>query len=283
MWWYWRQRILVGVALAAAAYLAADLVNILVGARLEASVPPLQSSAAVRPMPPAPAADLGLIVKANLFQPGQRGVQNAESAVVEPPVELESTHRLVGTVTGAGSFGFAVLEEKSNKAQSLFRVNDLLPGGAQLIGIERYEIVIRIGSVTRYLAVQEDLPSARMVSDSGAKSVGVREVASNHWLIERRKVDAALANLPQLLTQARLIPNFSGGKSDGFRLINIKPNSFYAEIGLQDGDVLQRINGVEVKNPENLLKAFQQLKNESNINLDLYRRSQPTTLVYEIR
>ena len=283
MWWYWRQRILVGVALAAAAYLAADLVNILVGARLEASVPPLQSSAAVRPMPTAPAADLGLIVKANLFQPGQRGVQNAGSAVVEPPVELESTHRLVGTVTGAGSFGFAVLEEKSNKAQSLFRVNDLLPGGAQLIGIERYEIVIRIGSVTRYLAVQEDLPSASMVSDSGAKSGGVREVASNHWLIERRKVDAALANLPQLLTQARLIPNFSGGKSDGFRLINIKPNSFYAEIGLQDGDVLQRINGVEVKNPENLLKAFQQLKNESNINLDLYRRSQPTTLVYEIR
>jgi len=112
---------------------------------------------------------------------------------------------------------------------------------------------------------------------------GVREVAANHWLIERAKIDAALANLPRLLTQARLIPNFSGGKADGFRLLNMQAGSFFTEIGLQEGDVLQRINGIEVNDPQNLLKAFQQLRNETAINVDLQRQAQPVTLAYEIR
>jgi len=63
----------------------------------------------------------------------------------------------------------------------------------------------------------------------------------------------------------------------------MQPGSFFTEIGLQEGDVLQRINGIEVNDPQNLLKAFQQLRNETAINVDVQRRSQPVTLAYEIR
>jgi general secretion pathway protein C len=206
----------------------------------------------------------------------------AWSTAEPPPAPIESTHRLVGTVSGSGSFGFAVLEEKSSRLQSLYRIDDLLPGGAQLVGIERYEIIIQVGPTTHRLAVEEDVPGATPVAAASAAG-GARELAANHWLIERRKVEAALANLPQLLTQARLIPNFSGGKADGSRLVGIKPNSFFSDIGLQDGDILKRINGVEITDPLTLGKVFTQLQHEANINLDLQRSSQPLTLSYEIR
>jgi general secretion pathway protein C len=280
IWWHWRQRILAGFVLAAAAYLVADLVNLFMGATLEASVPP------PRPSAPAPAslpstADVDAILRGNLFNPAQRGA-SLLPANAPPPSAIESTHRLIGTVTGSSRFGFAVLEDKSNAAQALYRINDLLPGGGQLVAIERYEIVIQLGAAVHRLAVEEDVPAAPAAGPAGA-SAGVRELAANHWLIERRKVEAALSNLPQLLTQARLIPNFAGGKPDGFRLISIKTGSFFSEVGLQEGDILQRINGVEVKDPQSMLRAFEQLRTESNINLDLQRRSQPVTLAYEIR
>lgn len=281
MWWYWRQRIIAGLLLAAAAYLAADLVNVVMGASLEASVPVVDRTVEPKTAMPLPPVNVDAILQGNLFQPSQRGGVASLPAASEPPVAVESTHRLVGTVTGSGGFGFAVMEEKSSKAQSLYRTNDVLPGGAQLVSIERYAIVVQSGSSTRRLTLDEDLPMAATVG--GPAAGGVREMSANHWLIERRKVDDVLANLPQLLTQARLIPNFSGGKADGFRLTSIRPNSFFAEIGLQEGDVLQRINGVEVKDPQNLLTAFQQLKNEANINLDVQRNAQPATLAYEIR
>jgi general secretion pathway protein C len=280
IWWHWRQRFIAGLVLAASAFLVADLVTLFMGASLEASMPPL------RPSPPpassslGSAADVEAILRGNLFHPDQRGGVSAFSTTEPLPAPIESTHRLVGTVSGSGSFGFAVLEEKSSKIQSLHRIDEQLPGGAQLIAIERHEILIQVGPTTHRLAVEDDVPASTTVSGAAG---GVRELAANHWLIERRKVEAALANLPQLLTQARLVPNFSGGKADGSRLVGIKANSFFSDIGLQDGDILKRINDVEITDPLTLGRAFMQLQHEANINLDLQRRSQPLTLSYEIR
>ncbi len=281
VWWHWRQRLVTVVVLAAAAYLAADVTNLLMGATIEASMPPAQPSAGKVAIPLS-LADVDAILKGNLFNPNQRGA-SAVSTAAPAPVVIESTHRLVGTVTGGGDFGFAVLEEKSNSAQNLYRTGDLLPGGAQLVGIERYAIMIRVGATTQRLTVQEDVPSGGPLAGGPVAAGGVREVTANHWLIERAKIDTALANLPRLLTQARLIPNFTGGKADGFRLLSMQAGSFFTEIGLQEGDVLRRINGVEVNDPQNLLKAFEQLRNEAAINVDLQRQSQPVTLAYEIR
>jgi general secretion pathway protein C len=282
-WWHWRRRLVTVLVLTAAAYLAADLTTLLMGVTIEASMPPSRPAGEPIAIPPS-SADTAAILQGNLFNPNQRGNAGAVSTASAPaPAVLESTQRLVGTVTGAGDFGFAVLEEKSSSAQNLYRVGDLLPGGAQLVGIERYAVTIRVGTATQRLAVQDDLPSVAKAGEPVVAAGGVREVAANHWLIERAKIDAALENLPKLLTQARLIPNFSGGKADGFRLLSIKADSFFTEIGLQEGDVLRRINGIEVNDPQNLLKAFEQLKNEAAINVDVQRHSQPVTLAYEIQ
>ena len=94
---------------------------------------------------------------------------------------------------------------------------------------------------------------------------------------------AALENLPQLLTKARVVPNFTDGKPDGFKIFSIVPDSLYAKIGLQNGDVLQQINGVEIKNPENFMRVFQQLKDEPNIAIDFMRNNHRESYAYEIR
>ncbi|HXC61715.1 MAG TPA: type II secretion system protein GspC, partial [Nitrospiria bacterium] len=61
------------------------------------------------------------------------------------------------------------------------------------------------------------------------------------------------------------------------------PQSFYEKIGLQNGDVLQQVNGVEIKDPQSFLAVFQQLKEENNFSLDLMRNSSKETFQYDIR
>ncbi len=89
--------------------------------------------------------------------------------------------------------------------------------------------------------------------------------------------------MPQLLTKARIIPNFKDGKPDGFRIFAIAKDSLFSKIGLQNGDILSRINNVDVKNPQNFMKVLEQLKDESSINIDLVRSNQKQTFSYDIR
>jgi general secretion pathway protein C len=114
-------------------------------------------------------------------------------------------------------------------------------------------------------------------------TAGIRQVQPNQWVLDKQEVNAALGNLSQLLTKARVVPNFVDGKPNGFKIMSIAPDSLYAKIGLQNGDVLQQINGVEIKDPENFMRVFQQLKDEPRIALDFVRNNRRESFNYEIR
>ena len=54
-------------------------------------------------------------------------------------------------------------------------------------------------------------------------------------------------------------------------------------MGLQEGDVLQKVNGLDIYTPQEALQAYQQLQTESTVRLSILRNNSPTTLTYEIR
>jgi general secretion pathway protein C len=47
--------------------------------------------------------------------------------------------------------------------------------------------------------------------------------------------------------------------------------------------VLQRVNGVDVRDPSTMLSLFQQLKNERTVKVDMVRNNQKTTMTFELR
>ncbi len=81
-----------------------------------------------------------------------------------------------------------------------------------------------------------------------------------------------------------MVPNLGpDGKNNGFRVVSISPSSFYEKIGLRNGDILQRINGIDVRDPATFMQIFTQLKEESSISLDLMRNNRKESFTYEIR
>jgi general secretion pathway protein C len=111
---------------------------------------------------------------------------------------------------------------------------------------------------------------------------GITKTGENSFGVPRSAVDGALNNLSELATQARIVPAFEGGKPVGFKLFSIKPGSLYSKIGLQNGDVVNRINGFEMSSPEKGLEVYQKLKDSSNVTVDIKRRGKPMTLDYTI-
>jgi general secretion pathway protein C len=78
------------------------------------------------------------------------------------------------------------------------------------------------------------------------------------------------------------VPSFKDGKANGFKLFSIRPGSLYSKIGIQNGDVVQRINGYEMSSPDKALEIYTKLKDSKQVTVDLLRRGKPQTVDYSI-
>jgi len=157
---------------------------------------------------------------------------------------------------------------------------------------ERVYIFNNTDSRIEYLALNEppapagDRPLVAKVDvlekpEEGAD--GIVKTGENQFGVPRSTVDNALNNISKLATDARVVPAFEGGKPVGFKLFSIKPGSLYSKIGLQNGDVISKINGYEMSSPEKGLEVYQKLKDSSNVTVDVKRRGKSMTLDYTIQ
>jgi hypothetical protein len=117
--------------------------------------------------------------------------------------------------------------------------------------------------------------------DAGKKDEPAKvdeNVASD--LSKAGEVDNALVNLSGVTTQARIVPSFEDGRLVGFKLYSIKPGSIYAKVGLENGDVIQRINGHQVSTPDKALELYHYLEGARSVSIDFLRRGERSTVTF---
>ena len=218
--------------------------------------------------------------------PDPLGISTAESGAPpsRAPLNLAAKLRLLGVVIGDHEGVSAIVEELSSKHQLFFRLHDQIPDVGEISEIRRDGIVVRQGDQQELLELAasqvEKPPSAPVTAGVAAVPVPGSPVRT---VLDRRDVEQAMGDLPKLLSQARAVPYMVNGAMNGFRLDFIAPSSFYEKIGLKYGDVLQQVNGVDIRDPGTMLTLFQQLRNEKTVKLDVLRNNQRTAMTFDIR
>jgi general secretion pathway protein C len=130
------------------------------------------------------------------------------------------------------------------------------------------------------------VPSGRPVGPPAAPgpgAEGIRKLADNRYEIDKQVIEGALTNLNTLATQARLVPSFKNGVANGFKLFQIQPGSLYSSIGIENGDVITRINGYEVNSPDKALEVYQKLRESAHVSIELERGGQAIKKDYNIK
>jgi general secretion pathway protein C len=274
------------------AFLGAHIINAVIAEAL--SVP----SGSVRPSPGSAREDdaktsattmIESIKKSGLFPlpPDPVSASATGSGAPQPPrvpLNLASKLKLLGVVMGDHEGVSAIVEELSSKRQLFFRLHDHIPDIGEISEIRRDGMVVRQGDQQELLelaASQIEKPPATPAP--GASAVTQAPASPTRTVLDRRIVEQAMDDLPKLLSQARAVPNLVNGSMNGFRLDYIAPSSFYEKIGLKYGDILQQVNGVDIRDPSTILTLFQQLRNERTVKLDVLRNNQRTTMNFEIR
>ncbi len=111
----------------------------------------------------------------------------------------------------------------------------------------------------------------------------IRVVGTNAYEIDKELVDAVLVNPMAVAKGARVVPAVKNGKPSGFKLYAIRPSSIFAKLGLENGDMIVRVNGFDLTTPDQALEVYTKLRDASTLQIELERRHQPLTLTYSIR
>ena len=258
------------------AYFLADTVDAMIGRSLEAApmyTTPLERD---RPalQPRRELSEYSSILERGLFGEG-KGPSSAPAAV------QSVSYKLIGTVEGE-QFAGAVLEDSTG--QAFYRMNQKLPDGSAIVQVMRDKVLIkRADGSTVPVEIVDDTKIVSMQKPGPNPGAGVQKLGNGKFAVDQKEILASTENMGQILTQARALPYQEQGKTIGFKISEIVPGSIYEKIGLQNGDVIQKVNSQDVDDPGKFFQLYQGLKNERSISIDLIRGGQHQTLSYDIR
>lgn len=201
---------------------------------------------------------------------------------------------LVGTIVAdQPEWSMAMITDQAAAETGVFRVSDRLMNEATVVAILTQRVIIDHNGVKEYLELQEEADAKvkptthRSTSRAPKKSSdigkGIKKTGENTWDIERGEIEKTLSNLNSIAMQARIVPSFKNGEANGFKLFAIRPGSLYSKIGIQNGDIIHKINGFSMSSPDKALEVYQKLKNARSIEVELTRRGKNDTLTYNIR
>ncbi len=226
------------------------------------------------------------------------------------PVKSDLRLQLVVSVLAENpAASLVTLADASTRESRVLGVGEEF-GGATLLGVERlrddgdatgnaFKIVAVIcnGGTKEYLDADAGAGAAEgnlnigvaqlpgrpaMARPPGGQLDGVRKLNDTRYEIDKAVIESSLSNLNTLATQARLVPSFKNGVANGFRLFQIQPGSLYSSIGIENGDVITRINGYEINSPDKALEIYQKLREASHVTLELDRGGQNIKKDYSI-
>lgn len=260
---------------------------------------PRASAAPVKQQAPATMADYQVILARNLL--------NAKVEEAPPPVDPKTAApvaatiqaALLGTVAGPAKYAFAVVQAQGKN--EVVRIGEKIAGSAEVLEIHRGRIVILNNGRKEELSMYDEkalpgnaepsrpepamltpTPSGPPVAE-GQPEVDVRQTSDTSFELDRNDFEQVTQNLGPLLTQARVVPHFENGAINGYKIFAIKPDSLYQKIGLENGDVIQNINGIQVDSPEKALQMFQSLRTEKNFTINLSRNNTAMQFHYNLR
>ena len=210
---------------------------------------------------------------------------------------INATLRATMVVDGDPEWSMAVIVNNTTRDPAMYTINDgsnQIADDAVLVAVRSREVIVRRRDHFERCLGEGDNAAAAPPPAAPANNsdeppppipgdmTGVNKVSDTDYRVDRAELDRTLANLNEVATQARIVPSFKNGKPNGFKLFSIKPGSIFAKIGMQNGDVIQKINGYDMNSPDRALEIYTKLRDATSLTIDLQRRGNNQTMNYTI-
>jgi general secretion pathway protein C len=297
-----------GALAALCCWMVAGIASDAVASAMSAPTAAELTSAPAPPEPDRSWQSRQAILDRNLFKSATQ-----TEAVVEDPDEAYAATKLplklLGTAAGGGPrSSWAAVEDEEKRQHLVVRVGDRIQNKADVVKIERRRIVLRNAGRMEQLALDEDEgPNASVTSargrtytrptraaamrpaganppaaDGDSPVERIQKLGENRFGVSRDDVQSVASNPAALFSQARILPKYQDGQMTGIQLNAIQAGSVFEKLGIQNGDTITGVNGVQINNQQDSTKVMDDLMNAPVITVDVVdQNGQPKTMTIE--
>jgi type II secretion system protein C len=200
--------------------------------------------------------------------------------------------RLTGIFVGTDGRDARAIILKSNKDVLVLK-KGVPTEGYTLKEIDGEQAVVLYGGADYTLELQDGLSSdTSSAAPRGAQpfrpsaaarpGAGVSEGTENITL-NRAELTGQLKDINKVISTLLASPAYVDKELVGYRIVRMQNESPVRQLGIQPGDIINRINGEELTNPQILFNMLQQAADISAISVDITRNGVKKTLFVEIQ
>lgn len=234
----------------------------------------------------------------------QRNIFNSEGKVSEGFEQKQSQQmttgdlvksdlplELIGVIFAGDPFnGLSMIKDTGRRKVGSYLVGDPVISGAIVAAVYEDRVILERNGGREYLELKKfeiDRQARRSNSlKTRAKSLSLsRSKIPENYQEEgfERKGSSILISeefkrsllstdsMAKVLQDAKAEPNIVGGEIRGFRLSRIRDDSIYLKAGFLDGDIVEEINGIPLRDAAGAIRLLQQLKSAKSIEARVKR------------
>jgi len=176
----------------------------------------------------------------------------------------------------------AIIQEGRKKEQKRYQKGDTIQN-AQIKAVLRGKVILNYKGKDQVLLMESSKGAASPMSPSLSFSQKDVTVPSGEKkILSSSLVDDALGNINKLMGDIRVRPHFSQGKPDGLLLYGIKKDSLFQTMGLKNGDIIMGVDGKRIESVDDALTFYEELKDASDVNVQIKRRGKTKEIQYRV-
>lgn len=181
----------------------------------------------------------------------------------------------------------AIIADAKTKEEKIYKIGDAIED-ALLINLSKNKsIFIRSNGQQETLFVSEDdaQKDALYMQDKDLASV-VTKISGNTYQIDPKEFTKHIRTIANLIDTLELTLAIDNGKTLGFRVGQLSPQSLGALLGLESRDVITAINGIQTLTTKDRVEIYNHIVaagKTQTVTVNLLRNESPMTITYKVK
>jgi general secretion pathway protein C len=185
------------------------------------------------------------------------------------------------------SRALAIIVEKGKKrGEKLYGIGEKVPGNAVISDIFADRVILRRGGVLETLMLQSKDQSTLAKGGRSKRRINTKSIINLgdgvHWKIDSSYLNKRLGDIASLAKEIGVEVYKENNVQKGYRLVSARGSKLLRDMGLQPGDILYEVNGVQLKTVHDGLSVYQKMRSAQKIRVVIGRNGRRVTRIYEI-
>jgi len=233
------------------------------------------------------------VVRSGIF--GEAGRTKTDAAPPPETPTVEVTRRrlvLLGTMVTGDEWSSATIKNETQGKTDVYLINEKVDGQVILQEVNRREVILFDPSNNRKEILRMDTEQAaatrtRQIAQRQAPRPLARRstVEPNQIEVDKEQFIQDIAeNYAEIATQLKPVPyTDESGRVTGFTSDNVSKLPFARDLGLQDGDVVQTVNGLTIDSEERVFELAKKFRNTRKFRIGILRNGRPQVITYVLK